>query len=1059
MQYGAVAIWSDGSFEDVTASAAWAAVPGTLATFPSAGVALGGTAGAGTIRATFAGVTGIAAVTVTNATLSSIAVTPALPLRAVGVPVAFTATGTFSDWTTQDLTVDVVWATSTIGSSATVATISPTTGVATPVAPGATVITAIRGALSGSTVLHVSAATLASLEVTPSTARVTPGTGVHLAALGHFSDGSTQELTAQAAWAATPATIATVTQGLVTGISPGSALVTASYGGTSASAAVTVAPATLVSIAVGPANPTVPVGVDQPFTATGTFSDASTQDLTALAAWTSSVTTVAAVSNAPWSPGVATAIAAGSATITASYAGVTGFTTMAVAAQTLSSIDVQPVTTTILAGAAVQYVATGYYGATARDLTRDVTWSSSGLAASISNAVGSQGLARGVSSGTVTILARLGNVASTGRTLTVSPPVPVRTDLLPASVTLGQGQTQVFTLTRTWSDGSTDDLTGNAAWTLDPTPIATSAGNVVRAVGTSGSTWVHASFSGQTWSAKVSVVPPVVVEVTLSPAAYSLAAGTSVQYDAAAIWSNGAKQDVTATALWAVSPSGIAAVTADGYVTGLATGAATVSATALGVTGSTPLTVTPATLSSLSISPTDPSVPNGLPQPFTATGLFSDGTEQDLTDQVSWDSSDHGVAWFDPSGAASGVASTLTVTTPSTITITATRGGISASTTLTVNNAVLCMAGGSEPLCLGDDGLSIDQASATVAAGTSFQFTASGAYTDGSVLDVTALSLWSSDAIGTATVSNAAGKEGLATGLAPGTANIGAALGGHSDFSPLTVTTATLTSVKIFLPLGGSATVPRGMTQPLVAIGTFSDGSTQDLTTYVGWTSSAPTYAAVSNAPGTEGLVTGVAPGVATITAAYQGMSDTFNVTVSGATVTSIDVISATTTVPVGWTLRYAATAHFTDSSTRDVTAQATWQSSSPAIATVSNAAGAQGLVTGVGAGTASISATLSGKTGSLPVRAVSAALQSIAVNPSSFSVALRGTVQLTATGTFGTGVNAFTFDVTQQCQWSARPKKSATVRGGLVTGVKRGGVTITAKKGPTRGTASGTVN
>jgi hypothetical protein len=616
-----------------------------------------------------------------------------------------------------------------------------------------------------------------------------------------------------------------------------------------------------------------------------------------------------------------------------------------------------------------------------------------------------------------------------------------------------KAQTQSFRAMGHYSSGAILDLTAIAAWSVaDPTVAAIVSAGAVKGL-RPGATQVRATAFGVQSNALDVTVLPIVEEVTLSPAAYSLAMGTSVQYDAAAIWSDGLKQDVTATALWAVSPDGIATITADGFATGLAIGATTVSATALGVTGSTPLTVTPATLSSLSISPTDPVVPNGIPQPFTATGVFSDGTEQDLTDQVSWDSSDHGVATLD----ASGVASTLTVSTPSTVTITATRSGLSASTSLTVTAAVLCT--GVEPLCTaGVDGVSVDQASATVAAGTSFQFTASGAYTDGSVVDVTALALWSSDAVAVAKVSNAAGREGLATGLAQGTANITAAFGGQSDFSPLTVTTAVLTSVAISLPPGGSATVPKGMTQPLVATGTFSDGSTQDLTAYAGWTSAVPTCAAVSNAPGTEGLVTGVAPGVATITAAYLGRSGTLTVTVSNAMVTSIDVTSATSTVPVGWTLRYAATAHYTDTSTRDVTTQATWQSSNTAIATVSNAAGTQGLAMAVSVGTASISATLSGKTGSAPLRAVSATLQSITVTPNPFSDAVRGTVQLTATGTFNNGVGAF--DVTRQCQWSASPRKNwVTVRGGLVTGVRHGSGNVTAKKGNVRGSASGTVN
>jgi hypothetical protein len=493
-------------------------------------------------------------------------------------------------------------------------------------------------------------------------------------------------------------------------------------------------------------------------------------------------------------------------------------------------------------------------------------------------------------------------------------------------------------------------------------------------------------------------------------------------------YTDGTARDLTATATWSVADPTVAAIVSPGTVKGLAPGATQVRATASGI-GSNALAVTvlPAELVAVAVAPGGATLATGTRMQYGAVAIYSDGSFRDVTSSAAW--------------AAVPV-----------ITATSVGGGVSASTTLTVTAAVLCT--GVEPLCTsGVGGVSVDQASASIAAGTTFQFTASGSFTDGSIVDLTALSTWSSDDVAVATVSSAAGSEGLATGLAQGTANITAAFGGQSDFAPLSVTTAVLTSVRVSLPPGGSATVPRGMTQPLVATGTFSDGSTQDLTAAVGWTSSVPTCAAVSNAPGTEGLVSGVAPGTATITAAYLGMSGTLVITVSSALVTSLDVTSATSTVPVGWTLKYAATAHYTDASTRDVTAQAAWQSSNTAIATVSNAAGTQGLATSVGAGTASISATLSGKTGSAPT------LQSIAVTPNPFSVAVRGSVQLTATGTFNNGVGAF--DVTRQCQWNASPRKNwVTVRGGLVTGLRAGNGTVTAKKGGIRSpSASGTVN
>jgi hypothetical protein len=73
----------------------------------------------------------------------------------------------------------------------------------------------------------------------------------------------------------------------------------------------------------------VPAGLTQQFTATGTYSDATTQNLTAVVLWESSITSTATVSNAGGSQGLVTA---GTTTISAGLSGIVGSTTLTVTA-------------------------------------------------------------------------------------------------------------------------------------------------------------------------------------------------------------------------------------------------------------------------------------------------------------------------------------------------------------------------------------------------------------------------------------------------------------------------------------------------------------------------------------------------------------------------------------------------------------------------------------------------------------------------------------------------------------------------------------------------------
>ena len=346
-------------------------------------------------------------------------------------------------------------------------------------------------------------------------------------------------------------------------------------------------------------------------------------------------------------------------------------------------------------------------------------------------------------------------------------------------------------------------------------------------------------------------------------------------------------------------------------------------------------------LVSIEVTPTNPSIANGTTVQFTATGIYSNNTTQDLTASVTWSSSDTSFAKFMSTGRAQGMGTGKT-------TITAKQGNISGSTTLTVTQATLVS-------------IAVTPVNTSIAKGTTEQFQATGTFSDGTTQSLTTSVTWSSSSPSVVAVSNAADSMGLATAAATGSTTVSAASGAISGSTTLTVTAATLASIDV-TPTNPS--IALGTTQQFAATGTYSDGSTQNLTAVATWNSSAPSVAAVSNAAGSNGLATSVASGSTTVSAASGGISGSTTLTVTTATLSSIAVTPANPSIPNGSTQQFSATGTFSDGSTQDITTSATWSTSNTNVATISNAAGSNGLATATGAGQCSISALSSGITG-----------------------------------------------------------------------------------------------
>jgi uncharacterized protein YjdB len=166
-----------------------------------------------------------------------------------------------------------------------------------------------------------------SLAVTPATLQIAQQTSAQLTATGTFADGTTHNLTTAVTWSSSDASAATVgyQTGILAGLSAGTSTITATLGTVTSTAQVTVSNATLTSIAVSPASPSVALAGTLQLTATGTFSDGSTQPMLNVT-WSSSSPAVAYVS----ASGLATGTATGTATMSATVNGVSGSTVLTV---------------------------------------------------------------------------------------------------------------------------------------------------------------------------------------------------------------------------------------------------------------------------------------------------------------------------------------------------------------------------------------------------------------------------------------------------------------------------------------------------------------------------------------------------------------------------------------------------------------------------------------------------------------------------------------------------------------------------------------------------------
>jgi hypothetical protein len=695
---------------------------------------------------------------------------------------------------------------------------------------------------------------LTSITVTPANPSIGAGATQQFTATGQFSNQNPANLTPFVTWSSSATGVATITAGgLATGVATGSSSIGATLGGIAGSTTLTVTPPVLVSIAVTPANASTGVGSTQQFTATGTYSDTSTQNLTSTATWSSSTPSIATVSNASGSQGLATGVASGGTTITATSGTINGSTTLTVTAgfvltNNLNTARGQQTATLLNNGMVLIAGGAGSSGGvlgsaelyapgsgsftltenlnTARDLDT-VTLLNNGMVL-IAGGAGSSGVLNSAelynpTAGSFTLTSNLNTARQYG----------TATLLNNGMVLIAGGE-----------NSSGNPL--NSAELYNPSTGAftvTSNLNTARAQHTAtllnNGTVLIAGGTGSSG-------------VTTSAELYNPTAGTFTPTSNL----NTARGQQTATLL-------------DNGTVLIAGGAGS-----SGVIGSAEL-YNPSTGS------------------FTFTGPLNTPRDLDTATLLS----DGSVLIAGGYNNSSTLAS-AELYNPATGTFTLT-GNLNDSrqvqtATLLDNGMVLIAGGDSNGSVLASAELyesstltppnlvsiALTPSNPVVPLNTAQQLIATGTFSNGSTEQLVSLD-WSSSDPAVITVSNDASDPGSAYALALGSAAVSACAGSVCGSTTVTTPPAALVSIAV-TPTNGTVTV--GSSLQFDAIGTYSNGSTEDLTVSVVWNSSLTGVATITEG----GLATGVATGNSSISATLGSVVGSTSLTVNPATSVSI---------------------------------------------------------------------------------------------------------------------------------------------------------------------------
>lgn len=239
--------------------------------------------------------------------------------------------------------------------------------------------------------------------------------------------------------------------------------------------------------------------------------------------------------------------------------------------------------------------------------------------------------------------------------------------------------------------------------------------------------------------------------------------------------------------------------------------------------------------------------------------------------------------------------------------------------------------------------ITLDPETLALIAGEAAPMRATGHYADGTEADVTEAARWQSSAPGVAAVGQLVAEGRQIVGLEAGEAEVSAQIGDVVGAAPVVVEAVAPVALRVAPEM---ASIAAGETVSLRAWATYNDGTEAEVTGRAEWRSANPIVAApVEGAPG---RIMGHAEGATRVTALFEGLvSLPVAIEVTAPALRTLTITPPAPSGAIGERIRFTATGTLSDGTLADLSAEAEWSSSDPAIATVDGGA-AELLAVGV---------------------------------------------------------------------------------------------------------------
>jgi hypothetical protein len=348
---------------------------------------------------------------------------------------------------------------------------------------------------------------------------------------------------------------------------------------------------------------------------------------------------------------------------------------LGLAPATLVSVAVTPEVASIAIGATQQFMATAVYSdGSARDVTANAAWSSATAATATMKA--GTGIAVGVDAGTSVIAAAFeGKTGSS--VLTVLPAKLLSIAVAPSKPQVNVGVSQQFQAIGTFDNNTTRDITAVSTFASATTTVATITPGGMALAKSQGTSVISATSGGLSGSATLTVTPPVLMSLAVTPATTTFQIRSTRQLAVFATYSDTSVVDVSASATFVSGTPAAVSVGSSGLMTGVAAGSSVITASFGGKSATASATTSPAALTSIAVTPANATINVRGTQQFVAVGTYSDNSNAIITNTANWTSSSTATATVLGTGIATGIAQGAT-------TITASADGISAGATLNV---------------------------------------------------------------------------------------------------------------------------------------------------------------------------------------------------------------------------------------------------------------------------------------------------------------------------------------------------------------------------------------